>query len=50
MLETTGITPVPGANFGQKPGTHHFRLVAYVFVVHGLHIQRIEFSLEKREK
>ncbi|XP_020603210.1 alanine aminotransferase 2-like isoform X1 [Orbicella faveolata] len=26
MLEATGITPVPGTNFGQKPGTHHFRL------------------------
>ncbi|KAJ7356045.1 glycerol-3-phosphate O-acyltransferase 2 [Desmophyllum pertusum] len=26
MLEATGITPVPGTMFGQKQGTHHFRL------------------------
>ncbi|KAL9976103.1 hypothetical protein ACROYT_G013353 [Oculina patagonica] len=26
MLEATGIAPIPGSNFKQKPGTHHFRL------------------------
>lgn len=26
MLETTGIVPIPGINFGQKEGTYHFRL------------------------
>lgn len=25
MLEATGITPIPGTNFGQKEGTYHFR-------------------------
>lgn len=34
MLEATGITPVPGSNYGQKPGTHHFRSVACVHVVY----------------
>lgn len=48
MLETTGITPIPGSQFGQKPGTHHFRSVAYLYVVHGLHIPTSsEFSLER---
>lgn len=26
MLEETGICTVPGSGFGQKPGTHHFRI------------------------
>jgi len=26
LLEQTGICVVPGSGFGQKPGTHHFRM------------------------
>ncbi|KAL8614789.1 hypothetical protein ACOMHN_062832 [Nucella lapillus] len=26
MLEETGICTVPGSGFGEKPGTHHFRI------------------------
>ena len=27
LLEETGVLLVPGSGFGQKPGTHHFRIV-----------------------
>ena len=26
LMETTGIVVVPGSGFGQKKGTHHFRI------------------------
>ncbi|XP_058944217.2 alanine aminotransferase 2-like isoform X1 [Pocillopora verrucosa] len=26
LMETTGIVPIPGENYGQKEGTYHFRL------------------------
>ena len=34
LLETTGIVPMPGRNFGQKEGTYHFRSVLFFCVVH----------------
>lgn len=30
MLKQTGIMTVPGSGFGQKPGTHHFRITNLV--------------------
>ena len=27
LLTETGVLVVPGSGFGQKPGTHHFRIV-----------------------
>ena len=31
MLEETGITPIPGAHFGQKEGTYHFRSGQFIY-------------------
>ena len=33
-METTGIVPTPGENYGQKEGTYHFRSVSFFCVVH----------------
>ena len=33
-METTGIVPIPGENYGQKEGTYHFRSVSFFCVVH----------------
>lgn len=30
MLKQTGIMTVPGSGFGQKQGTHHFRITNLV--------------------
>lgn len=27
LMRETGVVVVPGSGFGQKPGTHHFRIV-----------------------
>lgn len=43
LLKKTGIVVVPGSGFGQRPGTHHFRMTTLILPEEKLYAKLEDF-------